>query len=224
MTCDICMTMFRLARRSLSSNLTAIPPATGWMVVLLVVGTAQAGQESSLYSVERPLAQSQQVYVVVDLKDRVVWIKARGIPVRKFAINAVTWVGDPRGELSVFAVESKHPFIEPLPTIPSSPDRQETQGLQKPLMVSDMPTQFEIGIQGGGAFLVQSIRTASMFQATWDWLRSWMNRIFFHLAVWIQSLSGEEWSQLVLEMTPPAAQGLYWAVAPSTRIILHPGS
>lgn len=198
---------------------------TGWLV--LTGGMVSAGQESSLYSVEWPFAQSQHTYMVIDPKARAIWIKARGIPVRTFEINAITWVGNPIAQPSVCTVEEKRPLMEPPMTVPLSleqRDRRGAQGLQKPLMVSDMPTYFEVELQCGLSLMIQSIRTTSLLQKNWDVLKGWMSLSYSRMATWGLGLWSEAPSCLVLVLTPAEAQGLYWALVPSTRVILHPGT
>jgi len=213
--------MFRLVRRSSFFEQTIVLVTTGWW--LLVVGTVQANQEPDLYSVERLFAQSQQVYVVVDPKARVIWMKARGLPVRQFGIKAMTWVGDPPARVSVLTVQSKHPVIEPPVTVPPSIDRQEIPDGPKPLTVSDMPIHFEMPLEEGLTLMIHSVRQATVLQEKWDVLGGWFSQAYSRMKVWSQGLWGEDSRRLILEMSPTEAQAFYWALVPRTNLILHPG-
>ena len=131
------------------------------------------------------------------------------------------WIGAPLAQSSVFGIEHIQPPIESPVIVPTDPRQQNLQELPKPLTVSDMPTRFGVFLHGGCSLMIQSIRTTSVLLKNLDAFEGWMSRTYARLTNWVQRAAGGRTCQLLLEMAPADVQGLYWALVPSTQIMVY---
>jgi hypothetical protein len=165
---------------------------------------------------EIKLAARPQTYIIVDLVDRAVLIKGRGIELHRFPIEQ--WSAVQLGEASsVFRLQARPPVarrkIEPAAGVE-----------QPPVSLDDMPTVFTLTFAPPFALTVQP----SASDNVWRWLRFYMREWWSWLQEWILTLATGKGPvrQPLLQLTVTAhhAQSLAWTVTEGMPVLVRRSS
>ena len=171
---------------------------------------------------ELQLAKTKSLYVVVDTAKNIVFLKARGIPLRTFPLTQAEWIGDPLIQSTVLHLTTKDPSVSPLPITPPPPDSSPESSLEEPttpLTVNDMPKRYELAFQEHLTILVQPHHLPSFWENMVQQVGGWGQRVGARMVTWVGSHQ-----YLVLSLDPAEAQALYWATIPPMTCLVIPGN
>lgn len=174
---------------------------------------------------EIALARKKALYLIMDLRNGAITIKASGLPLRSYRVLNHTWLIEASKNDDLLSLTNKDPLIEPEPTRVPPPGAAIADDATNPnipaadpLTVSDMPSRYSLTTESGIVINVHSVRTSSWLAEHWDEVTGSTVKWWMSLATW-NSQGGVLW----IEMTPEEAQALYWALVPPLSILLHPG-
>lgn len=168
---------------------------------------------------ELQLAKTTSLYVVVDTTKNLVFLKARGIPLRTFPLTQATWIGTPLTHSTVIHLSTKDPSVSPIPITPpsnsssASPPEEPT----KPLTVNDMPNRYTLAFQENLTILVQPHHLPSFWENMVHQIAGWGQRVVARIGTW-----GSSHRYLVISLDPVEAQALYWAAIPPMTCLVIP--
>ncbi|HBP86339.1 MAG TPA: hypothetical protein DD706_01415 [Nitrospiraceae bacterium] len=198
-----------------------------WVLLLTVVlGEACSSQSRAQPKVsshpvdqELQLAKTKSLYVVIDTKKNIVFLKARGIPLRTFPLTKAEWIGDPLAHSTALHLHTKDPSVSPLPISPpsESPTESPEENPLTPLTVNDMPNRYELTFQEHLTILVQPPHLPSFWANMGHQIAGLGRRIAARIATW-----GDSHQYLVLSLDPAEAQALYWAAIPPMTCLVIP--
>ncbi|MDH4359711.1 MAG: hypothetical protein OEW33_03120 [Nitrospirota bacterium] len=181
-------------------------------------GRAQSKPPPQPIDQELQLAKTKSLYLVVDTTKNIVFLKARGIPLRTFPLTQSAWIGAPLAHSTIVQLNTKDPLISPIPITPPSDSSSESPPEEpaKPLTVNDMPNHYELAFQENLTILVQPHHLPSFWENMVHQIAGWGQRVAARIGTW----SGSR-QYLVLSLDPTEAQALYWAtIPPMTGLVI----
>jgi hypothetical protein len=162
---------------------------------------------------EVKLASRPQTYVIVDLVDRAVLIKGRGVELHRFPIEHWS-AGQLTDASATFRLERRPPVtrhkIEPA-----------AGGEQPPISLDDMPTDFTLQFSPTFSLTVHPSASDDM----WRWLRFKGREWWMWLRDWVVTLATgkgplpQPW--LYLSVTSHHAQSLAWTVTDGMAFLVR---
>jgi len=182
---------------------------------------------------ELALAKTKSLYVTLDLPNKLAVLKARGVPLRTFPLQAIDWIGEPIVQPGKAQLKTKDPMVSPMTISPPPPVNKaahsETEEVSftgppppKALTVSDMPLRYELTFDERFIIIIQPHHLPTFWDNMVQQVGSWTNRIAAHMANWKGAFGQTAEPYLVLSMEPSDAQAFYWAVLPPMAWIVFP--
>jgi hypothetical protein len=170
---------------------------------------------------ELQLAKTKSLYVVVDTTKNIVFLKARGIPLRTFPFTQAAWIGDPLVHSRILHLKTKDPSVSPIPITPPSDPSSESPPEEPTtlLTVHDMPKRYELAFEENLTILVQPYHLPSFWENMVHQVAGWGQRVAARIGTW-----GGSHQYLVLSLDPAEAQALYWATIPPMTCLVIPGN
>ena len=168
---------------------------------------------------ELQLAKTKSLYVVVDTRKKIVFLKARGIPLRTFPLTQAEWIGDPLVQSTILHLKTKDPSVSPLSVTPPSASSPEVtvEEPTTPLTVNDMPNRYELAFQENLTILVQPYHLPAFWENIVQQVAGWGQRVAARMITW-----GSSHQYLVMSLDPAEAQALYWATIPPMTYLVIP--
>jgi len=182
-------------------------------------GQAPSKPSPQSVSQELQLAKTKSLYVVVDTTKNLVFLKARGVPLRTFPLTQAKWIGNPPVHSTVMHLDTKDPSVSPIPITPPSDSTSESPSEEptKPLTVNDMPNRYELAFQEHLTILVQPHHLPSFWDNLVHQIAGWGQRVAARIGTW-----GGSHQYLVISLDPAEAQALYWAAIPPMSCLVIP--
>lgn len=190
-----------------------------WMFLLTLVlgeacfsqGLAQPKTPPHPVDQELKLAKTKSLYLVIDTTKNIVFLKARGIPLRMFPLTQASWIGTPLIHSTIVHLKTKEPSVSPIPITPPSDPSSESPPEEptKPLTVNDMPNRYQLAFEENLTILVQPYHLPSFWENIVHQVAGWGQRVAARIGTW-----GGSHQYLVLSLDPAEAQALYWATIP----------
>ena len=204
-------------------------PCLRWVLLLTLVqgafytslGLAQPPNSPHPVGQELPLAKTKSLYVIVDTTKNIVFLKARGIPLRTFPLTKTEWIGDPLAHSTILHLQTKDPSVSPMSISPPSDSSSESppEDPITPLTVNDMPNRYELTFQEHLTILVQPPHLPSFWKNIGHQIAGWGQRVAARISTW-----GGSHQYLVLSLDPAQAQALYWAAIPPMTCLVISGN
>src|SRR5207253_6154675 len=179
----------------------------------------QAGEPDGLREANRileeeiRLASRPQIYLLLDLPDRAIAIKGRGIDLHRLPITAWQTVEE-RAMAGVYHLHARPQVVRP--KVP--PPRDPTQDA---IELKDMPEAYELLFDP-----TLAVTVAPPFQERpWLWVKSLMRNSWLGVASWIRSAAAIDEkvtsSCLRLTLSVEAAQSLAWSVTDGMPLLIR---
>ncbi|MBI3603744.1 MAG: hypothetical protein HY205_04770 [Nitrospirae bacterium] len=169
-------------------------------------------EANRLLEEEIKLASRPQIYVVLDLGEKLLFIKGRGVELHRFPIK--TWrVSGAQSVSGLFRLRARPTVTRPK-AVPGHDPSLEPIGLE------DMPAEYLL-VYDPGLFLVvaPAIREQPWLWA-WSRLREWWTR----LGAWTRLAASNEPTAagpvLRLTLSPEAARSLAWSVTDGMPLLI----
>lgn len=162
---------------------------------------------------EIKLAARPQIYLLLDLPDRIIAIKGRGIELHRLPIAAWQTVEE-RAMAGVFRLRARPQLIRPKVAPPDDP----TQG---PIELKDMPATYELLFDPTLAVTV----TPPLQERPWLWVKSLMRNSWIGAVSWFRSAAALDEKatspRLRLTLSVEAAQSLAWSVTDGMPLLIR---
>lgn len=193
-------------------------------------------KERRLLQSELTLAQKTQIYFILNLEDRKVYVKARGIVLSAIGIKAVKYWGS-HDKVKLYTLAGKAAFSEPrreeiipenankdkkdpqpsaAPATPATPATVDIKALE----LEDMPSSYRLKFDNG---LVISVRPDSggIINGLFSVARS-INWYISQpmLTVWYAIKNGP-YGALNLVLDETDARALYWSIHEGSRVLIY---
>lgn len=171
---------------------------------------------------ERSLARETSLYLIIDLQEGTVTLKAKGVHLRSYLFQNFEWIGRPPDSIMAHTLRAKLPFIEPHVTnIPfSEPQNAGKPFVPLPITVKDMPHRFTLECSDEFVIRVHSERDPSLILHLMDRILGRGEKFFSRFANWGQAFWRDPQPVLWLNMSQEEAQALYWAIHASMKVLV----
>jgi len=196
-----------------------------WVLFLTLVlgeacssqGLAQPKSPPHPIAQELKLAKTKSLYLVIDTTKNIMFLKARGIPLRTFPLTQASWIGAPLAHSTIIHLSTKDPSVSSIPITPPSDPASESPPEEPttPLTVNDMPSRYELAFQENLTILVQPHHLPSFWENMVHQVAGWGQRVAARIGTW-----GGSHQYLVLSLDPTEAQALYWATIPPMNCLV----
>lgn len=168
-------------------------------------------RENNLLKSEHQLAKTPQVYVLFDLVEKKIFIKARGTVLKELPIDSFRLWGTPI-QANPLTLLKKDAFIKPerKEVIPKTDDEETTSELEV-LQIGDMPARYRLSLDGTIWLYVRpkAEGTMSTLLNILSSLKSYL--IVKPMGTLWHALRGESFTEIVIYLSENDARSLYWA-------------
>jgi hypothetical protein len=168
-------------------------------------------RENNLLKSEHQLAKTPQVYVLFDLVEKEIFIKARGTVVKELSIDSLRIWGASI-QVKPMTLLKKDALIEPeRKEIKPAKEGEETSSELQVLQVGDMPARYRLSFDGTLWLYVRpkAEGTLSTLLNVLSSLKSYL--IIKPLGTLWYALRGESFTEIVIYLSENDARSLYWA-------------
>ncbi len=183
---------------------------------------------------ELPLAQKTQIYFILDLKEKKIYFKARGIVLRDLEIRKIQFWGS-HGNVELYTMTGKAAFSEPRrekiipenakkddktpappPASPATPATVDVKALE----LEDMPSRFSLTLYDG---LFISVRPDN--KGIIPGLYSIAHALNWYISqpimtVWY-AIQNRQYGALDLVLDEKDARALYWSIHEGARVLIY---
>ncbi len=169
-------------------------------------------RENNLLKSEHQLAKTPQVYVLFDLVEKKIFIKARGTVLKELSIDSLRIWGASI-QVKPLTLLKKDALIEPgRKEIKPAKEGEETTSELEALQVGDMPARYRLSLDGNIWLYVRpkAEGTLSTVLNILSSLKSYL--IIKPLGTLWHALRGESFTEIVLYLSENDARSLYWAL------------
>lgn len=170
---------------------------------LQATGERQAVQEANaVLQEEIKLAARQQTYLLIDVRQGVVLVKARGIEIHRLPL--LSWrAREDRSPVGLFRLTARPPVDRPK----AKPGEDATE---HPIDLSDMPAEYHLALEP--PLLVAVVPPAQ--DRPWLWIRGRMREW------WSRAVSSGSSQWLRLTLSPESARSLAWSVTEGMPVLI----
>jgi hypothetical protein len=194
---------------------------------LLISGEALANEkvdiakENSFLEAELKLAAGPNIYLVFDLKQNKISIRARGMSLRDLPIGNFDMWGD-RLDGKPYKLAVKTALLKPSrKKIKPGESKKEGNFEIEALELQDMPSAYTLTLDRGLSIMVKS-RPSGILSFLYNGGHTFQRGISYPLrSVW-NSLRKKPFSAVDIVLEKEAAQALYWSFAEGNRCVLNP--
>ncbi len=198
-----------------------------FFLIALISGTAFAGddkdiyiRESRLLEEELKLSRKPDIYFVFNLKEKMVYIKSRGIPLKELQIKEFNFWGSPVS-VSASRVREKSTFIEPEREMikPGESKKNEKYKVDA-FEVTDMPSRYTIVLDGGIAIYIKPL-TEGIFSGISNYSYSFVRFLTRPIQMLWSVLKGKPYTAIDIVLDKNDAMAFYWTLSENSNAILN---
>jgi len=162
---------------------------------------------------ELKLAARPQTYLLIDLVEGVIQIKARGVDLHRLPVAAWTVTELPR-LTGTFRLTARPPVVR-RKIDPSATTEQE------PISLSDMPTEYRLSFTPAMTMDVESAAE----QGAMGWIQATSRKVWKRLRIWRQQLGGvqspSEAPTISLTLSSEQARSLAWSTVDGMPVVIR---
>jgi len=178
-------------------------------------------KEHELLQSELKLALRPNIYFIIDLENKKIYFKARGITLRELRIEDVKVWGDAVA-VSPHSLLRKGTFLKPRRGKIKGGDAGKEDGFKiDALELEDMPAHYTLTIDGGISLFIRP-RSEGLFSSICNTaysIKRYASRPFFTV---LNTLRRRPFTAIDIEMDKKDAQALYWAFSEGSGCIINP--
>lgn len=210
---------------------TAILPLI-YIVIALMISTGASAEalnsKEELLQAELELARKPQIYFMLNLKDKKIYFKARGIILKEITVDDIKFWGNIL-TVQPYTMAKKSSFSTPMrDTI--NPDKEEAEKEEKKdekekfqlkaLELSDMPASYTLSLDDNIFISVKPGEkgVVSKFYSAAYSLNWYVSRPLY--TVW-NSVRKKPYTALHLRLKKEDAQAFYWSFVEGGKIIIY---
>jgi hypothetical protein len=180
----------------------------------------QLARENNLLKSEHQFAKTPQVYVLFDLVEKKIFIKARGTVLKELPIDSLRIWGASI-QVKPLTLLKKDALIEPgRKEIKPAKEGEETTSELQALQVADMPARYRLSLDGNIWLYVRpkAEGTLSTLLNTLSSLKSYL--IIKPVGTLWHALREESFTEIVIYLSENDARSLYWALQEGSGCVI----
>lgn len=198
-----------------------------FFLIALIPGAAFAGddkeiyiRESQLLEEELKLSRKPDIYFVFNLKEKMVYIKSRGILLKELQIKDFNFWGSPVSG-SAYRVREKSTFIEPEREMikPGEIKKNEKYKVDA-FEVTDMPSRYTVVLDGGIAIYIKPL-TEGIFSGISNFSYSSVRFLTRPIIILWNVLKGKPYTAIDIVLDKNDAMAFYWTLSENSNAILN---
>ncbi|MBU1713335.1 MAG: hypothetical protein KKD47_09555 [Proteobacteria bacterium] len=194
--------------------------------IALIAGPAFAGddkgiyiRESRLLEEELKLSRKPDIYFVFNLKEKIVYVKARGISLKELQIKHFKCWGSPVS-VNAYRVREKSALIEPEREMikPGESKKNEKYKVDA-FELADMPSSYTVVLDGGVAIFIKPSTegiVSGISNASYSSVRFVTRPI---LMLW-NVLKGTPYTAIDIVLDKNDARAFYWSLSEKSKAII----
>jgi hypothetical protein len=168
--------------------------------------------KNSLWRSEYQLAKTRQIYLLLNLPERKILIKVRGVVLKELPMDSCSQWGAPL-QPRPFILLSKSAIMKPkrAEVKPPQKDDEKNPSIVNALQVGDMPARYRLNFDGGIRMYVRpkSEGALSTVLNLFSYLKS--NLVTRPIGFLWNELHGENFTEISVYLNEKDARSLYWA-------------
>ncbi len=198
-----------------------------FFLIALIAGTAFAGddkeiyiRESRLLEEELKLSRKPDIYFIFNLKEKMVYIKSRGISLKELPIKDFNFWGTPVS-VSAYLVKEKSAFIQPeremiKPGEIKKNDKYKVDAFE----LTDMPSRYTVVLDGGIAIYIKPM-TEGVFSGISNFSYSSARFLTRPMLTLWNVFKGKPYTAIDIVLDKNDAMVFYWSLSENSTAILN---
>ena len=198
------------------------------LFITLIAGPASAGddkeryiRENRLLEEELALARKPDIYFVFNLKEKMAYIKARGIHLRELQINDFHCWGSPVSG-NGYRLRKKSTFFKPDREMIKPGESKEKDNFKiEALELSDMPSRYTLVLDGGVRISIRPSREG-IVSGIGNIFHTLIQFFIHPIAMLWHALRGKPYTAIDLVLDKNDARAIYWSFSEGSGAIIYP--
>ncbi len=198
------------------------------LFITLIAGPASAGddkeryiRENRLLEEELTLARKPDIYFVFNLKEKMAYIKARGIHLRELQINDFHCWGSPVSG-NVYRLRKKSTFFKPgremiKPGESKGKDNFKIEALE----LADMPSRYTLVLDGGVKIFIRPSK-GGIVSEIGNLFYTSIRFLIRPIAMLWHALRGTPCTAIDIVLDKNDARAVYWSLSEGSGAIIYP--
>lgn len=183
--------------------------------------TARLREENRLLSAELALAKKPAIYLIFNLREGNIYIKARGEELKKLAVLSARQWGAPPAVRPLALVRKSALALPDRKKIKPGEETQSDQFVLEALELSDMPSRYKLTLEGGVQIYVRPAPGGLLSELCGaSLLLAW--RLSRPFAAMVNYLKKRPFSSIYLTLDEKDARALYWAFPEGGQCVVSP--
>lgn len=194
--------------------------------ITLIAGPSFAGddkeiyiRESRLLAEELKLSRKPDIYFVLNLKEKMVYIKARGISLKEMQVKDFNCWGSPVS-VNTYQVREKSTFIEPeREMIKPGESKKNVNYKLDALELADMPSTYTVVLDSGVAVFIKPLTegiASGISNVSYSSMRFFTRPV---LMLW-NVLKGKPYTTIDIVLDKNDARAFYWSLSEKSIAIV----
>ena len=197
------------------------------LFISLIAGPASAGDDKEIYirenrllEEELTLARKTDIYFVFNLKEKMAYIKARGIHLRELQINDFHCWGSPVLG-SVYRLRKKSTFFKPGREMIKPGESKEKDNFKiEALELADMPSRYTLVLDGGVKIFIRPL-TEGIVSGIGNLFYTSMRFLIRPIAMLWNALRGTTYTAIDIVLDKNDTRAVYWSLSEGSGAIIY---
>jgi len=198
------------------------------LFISLIAGPASAGDDKEIYirenrllEEELTLARKPDIYFVFNLKEKMAYIKARGIHLRELQINDFHCWGSPVSG-NVYRLRKKSTFFKPgREMIKPGESKEKDNFKMEALELADMPSRYTLVLDGGLTIFIRPL-TEGIVSGIGNLFYTSMRFLIRPISMLWNMLRGTPYTAIDIVLDKNDARAVYWSLSEGSGAIIYP--
>ncbi len=197
------------------------------LFISLIAGPASAGDDKEIYirenrllEEELTLARKPDIYFVFNLKEKMAYIKARGIHLRELQINDFHCWGSPVSG-NVYRLRKKSTFFKPGREMIKPGESKEKDNFKiEALELADVPSRYTLVLDGGLTIFIRPL-TEGIVSGIGNLFYTSMRFLIRPIAMLWNALRGTTYTAIDIVLDKNDARAVYWSLSEGSGAIIY---
>ncbi len=198
------------------------------LFISLIAGPASAGDDKEIYirenrllEEELTLARKPDIYFVFNLKEKMAYIKARGIHLRELQINDFHCWGSPVSG-NVYRLRKKSTFFKPGREMIKPGESKEKDNFKiEALELADVPSRYTLVLDGGLTIFIRPL-TEGIVSGIGNLFYTSMRFLIRPISMLWNMLRGTPYTAIDIVLDKNDARAVYWSLSEGSGAIIYP--
>lgn len=198
------------------------------LFIFLIAGPASAGdvkeryiRENRMLEGELTLVRKPDIYIVFNLKEKMAYIKARGIHLRELKMNDFHCWGSPVSS-NTYRLKKKNTFFKPGREMIKPGESKENDNFKiDALELADMPSRYALVLDGGVKIFIRP-QTEGIVSATGNLFYTSIRFLIRPISMLWYALRGKPYTTIDIVLEKDNARAVYWSLSEGSGAIIYP--